>query len=573
MPKSKMRYSNNRRNSNNSRNRSNSGCKNNQSRNFQDKFAKREYQKGKDAEREEEAKSFGNDPAWYNRFPEISIPANSVTYSWPMGQFIDVDPNINIDSAFVMPGVLRLDLAPTFGYSDSGTSPLNIATQDLYSTVRKTQTGATNYDPQDMMLYTISMSQVYSYITFLQRIYGSMFISTLENRYTPVTLVTAQGANYSSLLNNLADFRSGLNQLIVSASAFNVPASIEYFRRQAFLYRDIYIEGTSLKQAMYLYNPASFFIYSEGTTASAAGQLTHKRFTPPAGGYTYDQLLNFGFDLLSPLKGSQDAGVISGDLGKSFDGNLVTLQYVDDTFRIELQYSEEVLQQFRNATIININSRFDTAVFDRSALFSPVTQNVEINNSYLVHTPTVVIDCGKASGNQLALDIAYYKPYQAYFEGKKILNTMPNYANPAGTSVATRLMSTTSPFIFEDNGSKGEAKLYAGTEVAVGMYAYVLNDDMTGVTPFTVDGVINTVDTASVPSGAIWPNININRLTALAARSAFHYAPFTYNYYIDGSSLTDVFLGVIGDFDTYTVVDTDTVRQMHRSAIYSLMMP
>lgn len=525
--------------------------------NYQDLAEEKEFMKGK--------RSGDNDASWYTKYPEIANPANSVPFSWPVGQSLDLNPTIAGDTkySFTMPGVFALYLLPSVGKADSATDPINIATQDLYSMVRKSQTGRTNYDPQDLMIYTLAMANVYSYINYLMRVYGSMFISTAQNKYTPRALVSAQWVDYDDVLINLADFRAGINQLIVAASSFNVPASMDYFRRAAFLYQNIYIEGPTFKQAMYLYSPRGFYKYSEGTSDDPAGKLTTADFyqaTP----HTVAQLLQFGFSLIQPLKGSQDAGIISGDLGKAFEGNLIQLQFLPEQYALAPIYSEEVLQQFRNAVIPVMPGNLFTTRF----LLNSVTQSIAINDSYLVSMPAFAsVNANVSTPRQKLQADAYFR----FMSASRLLNVMPEWTTPGGVAVATRLMIGADGTAADLPTTETGYTAIAGTEIPISATIYTFNNETKAELAIPVYSLyFNSTDAAESAADPLQIN-----WTNFFNRSAFHYAPAAWLCTISGSgaNVSASLSAVDADFDTYSIIDIPTLSQIHRSALYSLMMP
>lgn len=219
-----------------------------------------------------------NDPAWYAASNELLRDSASIPYSWPVGTPIDFHNPLNLTAEnrkWAVPGIQSIQLVPSVGLSDSPSSPINVAANATYAFVRHANAGHSNYDAPDLMLYIMAMSQVYSYICYLQRAYGVATLYAQTNRYLPDALLTAMGCNPGAIRSGLSDFRYGINVLINKAASFAVPAEMTVFNRQAFLYSNIYTEGTSIKDQLYMYNPNGFWQYS-WDTATQKGKLTLK---------------------------------------------------------------------------------------------------------------------------------------------------------------------------------------------------------------------------------------------------------------------------------------------------------
>lgn len=246
--------------------------------------------------REERVESPTNDPTWYAQTPELLQLAANIPFSQATGTkfnlnfYNDETGNKQIFSEdWTIPGIMTLSLIPVPSSATSANSPLNIAATSIYSFVRHANSGTPQYDAPDLMIYNISMAQIYCYINFLQRIYGCMNVYANMNRYLPRALVEAQGVDYDSILQNLPNFKFGIDSLIHKASSLACPASMTYFQRVAFLFSGIYAEGESIKDQLYMYIPQGFMQYS-ATAVETGGSLTYVPFrTSSSVRYTYSQ--------------------------------------------------------------------------------------------------------------------------------------------------------------------------------------------------------------------------------------------------------------------------------------------
>lgn len=340
------------------------------------KGTKTSYPGDKDAKRdmaEENKMQFKagcNDPAWYAVNPELLRDSASIPFSWAVGTPFNLNDPLIPNVWQAVPGLQVLFLQPTVGYSADPTSPINIAANNTYAFVRHANSGHTNYDAPDLMLYIIAMADVYSYINFLQRIYGTATLYAQKNRYLPDAIIKAQGVDPIDVRQNLAQFRYGINVLINKAASFAVPASMPIFKRRAFLYTDIFTEGTSIKDQLYLYAPEGFYKYS--WDADNTGQLTIRDFYDPENLYSVESLLNYGNELLGQLIFSEDMNIMSGDILKAYQDNILKLRELPTDYTIIPIFDIGVLEQMKNGTIVFVGS---TTAGRVRTLNTNITQN------------------------------------------------------------------------------------------------------------------------------------------------------------------------------------------------------
>lgn len=303
----------------------------------------------------QEKKGYDNDPSWYSSNGKLLASAGQFNFTYPIGStLVDFVPYSGIDAK--LPGLLTLLTMPSVGNCKDASSPLNIAMNAQYSFIRHANSGHANYDAPDLMLYTLAMSNVYSYINFLTRVYGTVGIYTQRNRYFPKTVLTAQGVNPDDAMIHRMDLYNGILLLIQKAASFYVPGNMNIFKREAFMYEGIYTEGTSIKDQMYAFVPYGFYQYSLGTNP-AAGCLKLKKYHRYAGTaeslYTVEELIQFGNELLEPLIGSEDIGIMSGDILKAYGENgVMKMGYPDFNYVVNPVFNITVLEQFKNAIVL-----------------------------------------------------------------------------------------------------------------------------------------------------------------------------------------------------------------------------
>lgn len=293
-----------------------------------------------------------NDPRWYGADPALLRDSASLPFSWAVGTPISLH-NPALDALpsgqeFTIPGICALRVVPSIGWTDSPSDPINTAAFSIYSFVRHQNSGHANYDAPDLMIYLLAMSQVYSYINYLQRAYGLVTTYAQKNRYLPDHVLESMGINASDVRYNLANFRYGINALINKAASLCVPATMPIFSRYASMYQNIYIEGGTLKDQIYHYTPAGFWKYT--LNSDSAGMLEYHPLNNNLG---VSDLITYGNDMLARLIQSEDMNIMSGDILKAYgDGALIKLSPLGLDYPIIPLPDLAVLQQMKNATVV-----------------------------------------------------------------------------------------------------------------------------------------------------------------------------------------------------------------------------
>lgn len=311
----------------------------------------------KDLKSDEDTTKSGNDPAWYASNPVLLRDAASYPFSYVTGASNIHDPAIwsgdNFESAPVdqVPGIASLHIYPTIGTAMNATDPINVASQSVYSFVRHANSGHSNYDPADLMMYILAMANMYSFLVWCQRLYGYALTYDQRNRYIPKDLIRTNNVDPDDLANNLANFRFWINTLIAKMASFAVPATMSVFSRMSFMYSDYYIEGTSIKEQLYQFVPDGF--YKFGLDAESLGNLTWEAFdwsTP----MSVDAVMKYGDDLFNAIWSQEDFGIMSGDILKAYGDNIIKLSQIPESYSMVPKFDAMVLTQMKNADLVRI---------------------------------------------------------------------------------------------------------------------------------------------------------------------------------------------------------------------------
>jgi hypothetical protein len=513
-----------------------------------------------------------NDPAWYGAMAELLRDSASIPYSWAVGTPVDLNidllPSTSRVTKFAVPGIQAIKLLPSVGRSTDAVSPINVASNATYAFIRHANSGHSNYDAPDLMLYILAMSQVYSYIVFLQRAYGCATLYAQKNRYIPEALLKAMNINASDIQSHLADFRYGINVLINKAASFAVPNDMTYFQRQAFLYSNVYSEGSSIKDQLYMYTPGGFWQYG-WDSVNSAGKLSMKLFNKniTTTGYTVDDLLTFGNEMLNALIYDEDVNIMSGDILKAYGSDkIIKLAPLTTEFPILPVFNLEVLEQMKNATIVGGGLR-DGWAYDYLVTQDPT-------HGWLLHNPSMTIT--NADGTTAWIQDAAQKTIKGLVSNR-LISTSVNEVTPEVTMENTRLTAGATNYVYTA-GTKATVSLITGSEFACGVEFIRFTVDTDPTTGVDVTTYLATALRYAYPyavGAAVAPTWGVQEMYKITVGSNFKFHPLTL---IPGvkqatdttkAEIIDWEIPIFQDVDNYAVVTTQDLQRMHEAALFN----
>lgn len=336
-------------------------------KNKSQKNSKQKYNFRKDARSEDctvqKTKGSYNDPSWYSLNEEMLRNAARFSFYTPQGAKLSLAPSGVPDASsvnwtdnpfFTVPGVMALRVGPSVGYSDDRESDINVAAFKLYSWVRHLNSGSSNYEAPDLMMYVLAVSELYSSYQFLARTYGLLATYSQINRYLPKSLVYASGCDYEDLAKNMADFRFWMNVWCSKINSFAVPGDLPYFKRRMWIFSNVYKDSEQIKSQYYIHVPLGFWKY-EGYTDKKGGKLTLQPW-PSAYNSTkfkFTDIVNYMNALIDVIASDEDMQIMSGDIKKAYaDMSLMRLQNIGDDYATIPVYNMEVLHQIENSFML-----------------------------------------------------------------------------------------------------------------------------------------------------------------------------------------------------------------------------
>lgn len=532
-----------------------------------------------------------NDPAWYMQYPELAVDSASIPYSQPLGTPIklrqedgflygkhgDGTHDIISDTQVFdnsVPGILSLCVKHSIGYSRDKSDAVNIAANALYTNVRFVNSGRKNYDPADLFMYCLTMAEMYSFIEWCKRLYGMAFVYSQTNKYLGKALIEANNVDTDNLVSNLANFRMFINTFINKVSSYAIPNGIPYFSRRVFMYSSVYTESDTgnIKDQLYQFIPAGFFNY--GLDEVGAGELHFSLFgntytpgsgvVPSTGKMTVSQIINYAQRFLDYIAGDEDFGLMSGDILKAYDGNIITLSVLDPEYLIVPVYDLDVLRQFRNANIVPGLCMGTSSDF-KYALNSSNDKFGRCGN----------ISQSAATGNIICIEATQNLGTESIVTAR--MNKMLDLNSPAPT-IADNLESSRlvnygdwREVLPPTEGTQPTTTivLHAGTEIPV--YAKVTYIQCNRNT-------YNEIKHINITAPALTHDNNsttyyTSDVTVITALNKFHYAPFFYVLFLDSTTDDAYYIGdisVVQNLDNYVTLAHETIQKLHDCALLSM---
>lgn len=504
---------------------------------------------------------------WYNRIPQLTADATRLQYSWPTGRPINLGSTAQ-PYKYMVPGVLVEYLVPTYGFTSTITDPINVMAQQMYAYLRKDQTSTAVFDRQDALIYEFAVAEMYSYIEFLRRTYGLATRASVENAYIPNRLIEAMGIDPADVVTNLSQLRYGINLLIQKASQFAVPNEMTLFSRKVFLYSEVYIEGSSIKDQMYMYSPAGFYVYANDSETKA-GMLRYQEFLNTTdlsslSLYSVKDLLTIGNGMINALMDAGDVSFVSGAIVKTFGNNLISLNLLPEEYFVSPRFDITVLEQMKNATVIPYKA-YNKPNLEQNPATNTLIFEPEFDSSKWIESDT-------PNNNQLKANAI------RALQLKKMLQTTTGEVSPAVTMENSRLMVAC---VQDDSIANTVLNLYCGTEICVNavMYQNSMTSGSTsnnyGYAAFThVYPVAVTTDQNFNAGSADGSYTRL--LTMLRSGSAFDFKPpcyllSTFSTADSSGVVGNGYLTYLHDVDNYMVLDDIELRRLHEAALISLV--
>lgn len=367
------------------------------------KFLKGKKFKGKSFRGEK-----SNDIKWHTKNAQTVADIMSYPFNVINGSGYNVVPlNTNVDETRMsLPGagtVMTVCADWYLGMSKNNpNSTLNIAASNLYSFMRKHNSGSTNYQSADLFTSVFAGTvDVLANIAYCTKLFGIVEKYSNRNRVIPRILFSGMAIDYDDFCDKLANYRARFNTILAKATSLVMPKEYPIVDQIIALYGSIYVDTDTQTGREQIYNVVKPFHHIYKPVESAdGGQVrlmslhdivptatvanTKKLYMAlvegigsntmladkyvgtavPGSGYTQRSDILYHFSLLLDIIETQinelitddDYNTMAGDIMKAFDkygsGSFWTFTPLDSRFEMEIKYSEEFNRQLHNATIL-----------------------------------------------------------------------------------------------------------------------------------------------------------------------------------------------------------------------------
>jgi len=520
--------------------------------NFKGKNAR--YEKRDDRDKTQ-SKFKDNDPSWYLVNGQLAKDVANFSFNNALGDNISITPGRVFDISttlasnnYRLPGIASVMVGPSVGPSLSETSPINVASRNIYSFVRHANSGHANYDPADLMIYLLAVDSVQSYWSWMVRIYGISQTFSQRNRYIGDALLKAMGVDPTNIRANICELRAYINQYAIKASVLAVPNTMSYYLRHAWMFQNVYTDEDNPKAQLFLFNPAYLYSYSIGT--GGAGEL---RPTPIAmtnsnnafgsgANLTFVNIRDMGDSFINAMLAQEDVGIMSGDILKAYGSDkLYHFNQIAEEYASVPVFSEEVLGQFHNLNVVGrypcVSSASGWTVNLSDAL--KISQDTSVGSGNLIFNPAFA-GC---------IDTAY----------TQILDSWKDDVTPEDALVFSRLKSWTNPTggKIAYNGASYETT-YAGTLSSSG-------------SELVIDIIIFNYNTNGVlVSRQFKPAITSSSPDAVDTGFVQYMDKFNEFPLMRAFNKAGTMTAVYGEISNYTVINETEIGAMHNAALLSM---
>jgi len=435
---------------------------------------------GKDTNfRRNEKRRGANDVSWY--VPDASMLRDAASFPWlyQMGQAITRQGITGKISDDAVPGIAAMTVNMDYGLSTDPTSPLNASAQAIYTYTRKNNAGSTNYGVPDEMIYIMSLDSVYYMISWITRIYATINMFAMENKYLPQALLDAQHIDVDSIRKDMPGFRSRINNVVLKVANLVIPNNMPIFQRHSFIFNNYYMEGENIRDQIYFFQPQNLYRFEYD--ASGAGMLKSYRistFYNSSNLLDADALVNMLDFMVNAIYMEEDFGIMAGDILKAYGENgICKLAMIPDGIIAQPVYNYSVLTQFRNAKFIELAKDLDVTQVIPAGRTSPYLycsyRPVDLRLGKVIYgTPLgELIAYGQfnESASSLSAEIKdAVKFIMSYSGGDQMIYSDNWDVTPEEVMVGTRLVST--PNVELTTNSAGDTvweatSLNVGTEI------------------------------------------------------------------------------------------------------------
>lgn len=499
-----------------------------------------------------------DNPALYAYNEQVAIDNATLNFATISGAPFDLDPgnrfannsgvtHVTVNGGILrdktFPGILALYWQPTIGGDASPESPLNQAAFNLFVNARRAAKITFSYDAPDLMKYCLYMSSLYALYAHLNRIYGLVNLYVRENNYLPKAMLKVLGVDVNDLVANLSNYRAWLNNLGLFLSKFAVPTGLGIGARWTALMSSIFTDSASPKSQFYVYVPDFFWQYTE-----TSGDMTSVSWPGSTGvNMTFEAIQFYVRQFTDTLSNNGDFMQMSDNIMVAYPTDLVQLPIVTVESICVPELSYTALSLVQNSRAVGYLST------------PTITADPNTNLLYLKYRSFNIPE-------ELRPGIGYSLP--------AVYNTTANATAPMDVLKGTAQMVIAENESMSSTGGVTVDSTLIGSEVVsrYQIFYYVKGSDgiMTlSSTPAFTSIIRNSSYATSGDGLADFTDI-------ISHLSHFDWHPFVVvEAMTKGDTVNPPYFTLdsfehLGDVDNYTIVDSNTLRNLHRTVLLTL---
>nr|DAP51702.1 MAG TPA: capsid [Picobirnaviridae sp.] len=483
-----------------------------------------------------------NDWRFYAASEEIAKSVASVPFNYMGGTPFNIKgtvfasdeaPAVAVSNTAAIPAVMALDYVPSIGNVAPGTATsINLASAQLYTMIRRANSGAKVYEAADVMMYVLAMQDIYASYFNCKRALGCLKLHTIQNHNLPKAVLRALQIDYEDLRANAAQYRAILNELATKINAFAIPSYFKAFDRSAFINSRLFGDSNDIKGQIYLYHKTGYYVWS-ATASETGSSLVWNQYVLDDTGTSktlslgeYLKLLN---DQIDALYLDSDILTMSGDIFKAFPGKLYAVSEIGEDFITEILYDTDVLAQIENSFALIPNySLIGRNNWSWNMNVVQSNQLISFNPFVSTQTETAIFTLG------LTLNSRAFNSHKENPDFRDVLEWTRNSTVVAIESSATSVRSRA---------------IQSGLEIILGYNIWYYNSQTLTVFSF----------------GHIIPSLSNNIGTQqIALLSNFDWMPILYAPGTVANSPCYIY----GDVKNITLLDSEVLSRIHTAAMY-----
>nr|AVX53312.1 putative capsid [Marmot picobirnavirus]AVX53792.1 putative capsid [Marmot picobirnavirus] len=343
---------------------------------------------------------FRNEPGWYYTNPGIMDSAIRINYE----EFVGKRYQVTNQSSFSPVNILTYLLNPTpnrrvpGGYNGAAEDPGALwAARRLYSALSSVTGRTSNYTPNTLAFLFFAIGEMLSMYSYIRRVFGYYRTYNRRNWGIPKSLFTAMGVDFEDFQQNVANYLTEFNTIIVDMQKIPILQSVTYFAKCVALYDSVYADMDADMAQLFLCAPASTWVLREDGSSvwpAVHGTVleTHSVASSMYSGMQTQKLSAF-LDLirlqLKNLMESTTLNIVYADILNYASKNGVRMLYVPTVgtdYAVPVVYNASICQQMHHAMQIGTIAEFSGQP-DENGMITAAARNIDGTDATVKTTP------------------------------------------------------------------------------------------------------------------------------------------------------------------------------------------